>query len=478
MGRSNVRRWFVLSAVTVLVGASASIAVSAHAAPTPDNVDVSPRKGNQSEAAVAVDPSNAQNVVVVSNEDTGRGLFMGVSHDGGTSWARSRFATAGRLGTACCDPTMSWDDAGNLFLVWLDQHDFAAIPVAISTDAGDHWALLTELQPAPPKVPALAPGTRAGEPGPDPDGRPTSSVDQPTVTTGAGAVWVVWNNRGGMQAAGARIRGTGDIGTFRRRQDIPHTRRCSFGDVAVGPTGSVMQVCTRDLHSRPVRAEIRINVDPDGLGPKKFGAGRTVGVTNVQQFDAIRPQASRTVDAETGLAWDRSGGPHDGRVVMIYTDEPKNEGGNTDVMSVRSDDGGRSWSSPLRVNDVWAGVQFLPKIAVDQSSGVLVAAWHDTRNDRGDHGPGDTDGIKNDDAQLFMTTSLDGGLTWSPNFQVSGGTSNAADAHNGIEFGDYIGLGVAQGIAHPGWADNSNATGNNPDGTLRRFDIYSAALTL
>jgi hypothetical protein len=476
MGRSRVRRWFVLSAVTVLVGASASIVASAAAAPTPANVDVSPRKGNQSEAAVAVDPSNAQNVVIVSNEDTGTGLFMGVSHDGGTTWARSRFAQAGVFGTACCDPTMSWDDAGNLFLVWLDQHDFGAIPVALSTDAGDHWTLLTELHPTLPAVPAVALATRAGEP--DPDGRPMPSVDQPTVSTGAGTVWIVWNNRGSLQAAGARIRGTGDIGAFHRRQDIPHTKRCSFGDIAVGPTGSVMQVCTRDLHTRPVTAKIRINVDPDGLGPGPFGSGRTVGITNVRQFDAIPPQASRTVDAETGLAWDRSGGAHDGRVVMIYTDEPKQESGNTEVMSVYSDDGGRSWSSPLRVNDAWVGAQFLPKIAVDQAGGVLVAAWHDTRNDRGDRGPGDTDGVKNDDAQLFMATSLDGGQTWSPNLQVSAGTSNAADAHNGIEYGDYIGLGVAQGVAHPGWADNSNATGDNPNGTLHRFDIYTAALTI
>jgi hypothetical protein len=37
-------------------------------------------------------------------------------------------------------------------------------------------------------------------------------------------------------------------------------------------------------------------------------------------------------------------------------------------------------------------------------------------------------------------------------------------------------MSFAFGVAHPGWADNSNSTGDNPDGTLHAFDIYSAAV--
>jgi len=32
-------------------------------------------------------------------------------------------------------------------------------------------------------------------------------------------------------------------------------------------------------------------------------------------------------------------------------------------------------------------------------------------------------------------------------------------------------------VAHPAWSDNSNSTGNNPDGQLHALDIYSASVT-
>jgi hypothetical protein len=31
-------------------------------------------------------------------------------------------------------------------------------------------------------------------------------------------------------------------------------------------------------------------------------------------------------------------------------------------------------------------------------------------------------------------------------------------------------------MAHPSWSDNSNSTGNNPDGALHQLDIYTAAV--
>jgi hypothetical protein len=35
-------------------------------------------------------------------------------------------------------------------------------------------------------------------------------------------------------------------------------------------------------------------------------------------------------------------------------------------------------------------------------------------------------------------------------------------------------LTFISGIAYPVWADNSNSTGDNPNGTLSRFDVYGA----
>ena len=163
----------------------------------------------------------------------------------------------------------------------------------------------------------------------------------------------------------------------------------------------------------------------------------------------------------------------------MYTDENPDESNDLDVFVRHSDDQGATWSTPVRVNDDrGTNSQFLPRIALDQTTGFIAVSWHDSRNDLVTGGSGDTDGIPNDDAQLFATVSADGGLSFQPNVQVSEGTSNAADAMNGVEYGDYTGLSYLGGSFYPSWADNSNSTGDNPDGALSKFDVYTAKVTV
>src|SRR5207237_2344499 len=116
----------------------------------------------------------------------------------------------------------------------------------------------------------------------------------------------------------------------------------------------------------------------------------------------IPPQADRSIDSEPGLVWDRTGGAHNGRVYLVYTLERKNESNNTDIFVRHSDDGGVTWSAGVRVNDdTTRNSQFMSKIALDPTSGNLAVTWHDSRRDLGLGGPGDTNGIPNDDAQLW-----------------------------------------------------------------------------
>jgi hypothetical protein len=144
-----------------------------------------------------------------------------------------------------------------------------------------------------------------------------------------------------------------------------------------------------------------------------------------------------------------------------------------------SDDEGATWSGPVRVNDDQTkNSQFLPKISLDPTTGNLAVVWYDSRNDLGAGGPGDTDGVPNDDAQFWGAFSTNGGQTFTSNIQISAGTSNSHDSSNGIDYGDYTGLSFFGGIAHPAWADNSNSTGNNPDGPLHELDIYTAAVAV
>src|SRR3989442_2628344 len=279
-----------------------------------------------------------------------------------------------------------------------------------------------------------------------------------------------------MFATGAPVRGLGRVGRFLPGQEVPGTHNCTYGDVAIGPAGQVMQACNQNSSGQG-GGKIYINVDPDGLGPAGFGDHVFVAKTHVGGFDFIAPQPDRSVDAEVGLAWDRSGGAHNGRVYAVYTKEQRNESDNTDIYLRYSDDNGATWSAGGRVNDdKTSNSQFMPKISLDQTTGNLAVVWYDSRNDLGVGGPGNTDGIANDDAQFWGAFSTDGGISFTPNIQISAGTSNSHDSGNHIDYGDYTGLSFYGGVAHPALGDDAHSALTQPDTAFHRHDIYTAAV--
>src|SRR5262249_36462709 len=173
---------------------------------------------------------------------------------------------------------------------------------------------------------------------------------------------------------------------------------------------------------------------------------------------------------------DQSPGAHRGRVYIAYTDAANATTDDTNIFVIHSDDAGKTWSSPVRVNDdKTSNSQFFGRIAVDESSGLVGAAWYDCRNDPGS-GSGDTDGKANTDVETFATISLDGGQTFETNVQVASGPSNAIKAqdNSGNDFGDYIGIAYNQGELVPAWADNNKAISANPD--LPNFDVVISVI--
>jgi hypothetical protein len=435
------------------------------------NVDISQRHFNESEEAIAVNPINPQNIVVFTNighREAGltAGMFLAVSFDGGTTWQTRIVGNNDALGDACCDPSLSFDEYGNLFMTYLYQVE-NTVPIALSTDGGLTFNVIQNIVAPPQGTPTKSSGDNRGL---------FRFVDQPTITAAHGEVWVIFNAGGPLFATGAPVTGLGRVGAFFQGEVVPGTNNCTYGDIAIGPTGQVMQTCAL-TESGQGGGKVFVNVDPDGLGPANFGDRVFVTETHVGGFDFIPPQPDRSVDAEPGLAWDRTSGPHHGRVYLIYTKEQKNESDDTDVYVRHSDDNGVTWSDGVRVNDdTTVNSQFLPKIALDETSGAIAAVWYDARADLGAGGAGDTDGVANDNAQFWGAFSTNGGQTFTPNVQISAGTSNAHDSGNGIDYGDYSGLAFGDGVAHPAWSDNSNSTGTNPDGALHALDIYTAAV--
>lgn len=457
--RRSWRAFVAGPAVLIIAGVLAAVSAPA-ASPAPTvgpNVNVSKAAGNQNEAGIAVDPTNPQHLFMAMNTDASAfpdGLLGAVSTDGGATWTTRHLAdgVTDALTKACCDPKVSWDAFGNLFLVYLNGTTNGVI-VARSTDGGATFTQLTSI----------------------------AGSDQPSIATGANSVWVTFEDGSGIEAAGASVTGLGVTGAFGAKQLATGSAGGNFGDIAIGPAGQVLVTYQKPSGGQGP-GTIFVNLDADGLGAGGFGAQIAATTTNVGGFDFITPQPDRSVDAEGNLAWDRTGGAHNGRVYLVYTEETPDESNNTDIMLRHSDDNGSTWSAPVKANDdATTRSQFLPDISLDPTTGNIGLSWHDSRNDSG-AGAGDTDGAANTDAQRWGTVSTDGGATFLPNFQISAGTSHQNNLPGpgfaDIDFGDYDTSTFYGNAFYSAWADNSNSTGDNPQGALKQMDLYVARVSV
>ncbi len=453
-GRRQVAAIAFFAMITPMVPLIAASPADALTVGAPTNATA--RTGNEDESAIAVNPNDNQQIAVMTNGIAGdAGLPLSISQDGGQTWTRTVFATGSSIDggpAACCDPTLSWDEFGNLFVGYL-QRTPRTIELFVTTDLG---ATYTNLGPV--------------------DTGAAGSLDQPTVVAGEGAVWVTWrDDSGGIAARGRPVTGLGTFGAWNAEQDISNVG--NFGDIAIGPNGEVMVVYQNPTGGQGP-ANMIVHTDADGLGAGAFGAGVTVASTNVGGFDFLPAQPKRSVDAETGLAWDRSGGANDGRVYLVYTDEIPDEGNDFDIFVRTSDDNGANWSAAVQVNDdSGTNSQMLPKIALDQTNGQVAVTFYDARGDDGS-GPNavDIDGTANNDVTLFGTWSTDGGATWETNFAIADAPTDGYNYNGNQELGDYTGAAFHDGILYPSWADASNSTGDNPAGTRVSLDVYTAAV--
>src|SRR5258708_29869021 len=145
---------FLLSLVALVGAVTLSVSLQqhpsqAHAATA--NIDVSQRPGNESEETVAVNPTNPNNIVIVTNVDhPAAGMFAAVSFNGGTTWNTRLIGDNDNLGDACCDPSLSFDSFGNLFLTYLYNVE-NEVTISLSTHGGLNFNLIANTS-NPPKT--------------------------------------------------------------------------------------------------------------------------------------------------------------------------------------------------------------------------------------------------------------------------------------------------------------------------------------
>jgi hypothetical protein len=506
------------------------------------NVNTTRLLENQHTPAVAINPTNPAQVFIASTFDsrgTGAlddrdfdqnqsadpviegfstvGIVGSVSNDAGKSFTTSGLFAGG------VSPSAAYDQFGNLFVAYytpdppngffgsaFDQT--GTVHIALSTDNGTTFTELrsydTELFFNDPFFSNLDPDTI----------NDTLLTPEPTVVTGGGAVWVAFETvpqtftipangvltgivfDSEIVAAGAPVQGLGAVGTFTDTEVAQRSSGGHFPDIAVGPNGQVMVsyevprldpdlstpndvVGDRFFLTTTITgpSDVFVNVDPDGLGPIPFGKRSKVTDTRVGLSEPPPGQPDRVFNSESGIVYDRSGGPFNGRAWMVYTDERRVRGSNdTEILLRFSDDDGQTWSAARRVSTdpTSRNSQFLPRISIDQTSGNIAVSWYDARQSA------DVSFGPNDEIRYFAVvgrpTTAEAGVAFTDNVALSAGITDPTRSRSLVSLGYYSGLDFNNNVLYGSWADNSNSTNDNPSGgvltkePLATLDIYSA----
>lgn len=146
------------------------------------------------------------------------------------------------------------------------------------------------------------------------------------------------------------------------------------------------------------------------------------------------------------VAVNHAPGPFFGHVYLLATVQGFQNGDDADIVFSKSEDGGNTWSTPVRINDDDSNdhYQWFGTISV-APNGRIDVAWVDTR----DH-------PNTFMSSLYYSSSLDGGLSWAENEKMS----DAFNPHLGWpeqnKIGDYYHMISDEEGAHLAWSATFN----------------------
>ena len=386
----------------------------------PNHPVSSPSFTDPEEVTIAVDPVHPLHLAAGANIS-----YRYRSFDGGVTWSEDYLASS--LGVVG-DPVVLYDMQGNLYYAhlaepanegyWLDR-----MVVQRSTDGGIVWSDGAGIGYHPPTAQQDKPGLAADM---------TNSAFQHNVYL----AWTEFDRYGSSNPADSTrilLSRSTDFGlTWSAPVRISdRAGNCRDADStvegaipAVGPQGQVYVAWS----------------GPDGItldrsldGGVTFGADIPV-VAQPGGWDFAVSGIYRCNGLPTTLC-DISTSPYRGRVYVMWSDQRAGSA-NTDVFVAHSNDGGFSWSAPVRVNDdATARHQFFPAATVDPTTGIVYVVYYDRRATSGDA------------TDVYLARSYDGGETFS-SILVSDG-SFTPDRH--VFFGEYIGIAAWNRQVHPIW---------------------------
>jgi hypothetical protein len=357
------------------------------------------------ECSISVDPTNLSKMTIAwrqfdSVTSNFRQAGWGFTTDGGTNWT---FPGVLQNGIFRSDPVTNSDEIGQFFYLSLQSTvnlSFFCDDLWRSTNGGQTWVEQSPDRGAGGGDKEWFTIDKTNGPG---HGFQYQS-DDGINCSGSGVQFQRSTNGGVTWQAPIVVPGGTDLGTL----DVD-----TNGNLFIGGEGFSNFNCVRSS-----------NAQIGGQTPT-FDRNTSVNMGGSLGSGGINPAG---LDGQCFLAIDRSGTATNNNIYMLASVVPPGRS-TTDVMFVRSTDGGLTFSAPRRINDDpvnpskwhWFGTLSVAP------NGRIDSVWYDTRN-----------AANNTDSQLFYSFSTDGGLTWAANVAVSNPFNPFEGYPNQDKIGDYI----------------------------------------
>lgn len=392
-----------------------------------------PGANPQNETAIAVNPLNPNNAIVVTRDfRTGIRNYIDTTTDGGQTWYEQPYPMPDTTLPYGIDPAVIFRADGTAYIAGTSFNGFdrSGLLFAASTDGGLTWPRTTFATP----------------PGAYFDDKEWFALDE-TGGPNQGNIYLPYVRFGNAELYFTRSTDSGN--SWSPAQLISQGEHLSFNDnpqPVVLPDGTLLVIFFHDVSETEASLVATRSTD----GGVTFGSN--VPVLTIRKPPFYLPGENWRIYTYHSLARD----PISGALVMVWHDYRNGASNGIDIVMSRSTDGGTTWSAPTRFNDDPEGVvrdQWFPALAASPD-GRLSAVWLDRRDDP-----------NNRLFHAYARVSTDGGLTWQPSQRIS---SVPADPNVGVPpqqgMGDYIGMAAGPGVAWASWTDPRN--GNQ--------DIYAA----
>jgi len=380
------------------------------------------------ETAVAVNPRDPRQVVVSFHQAVGArtdhhfGMSVEAhvawSADGGTSWAIAPGTTHPKH-LRTLDATVAFDLHGHAFLSFLAMDSISATTrhgqyLRSSLVGGRTWGPLITLMERPGKQEPVL------------EHFPNLVVDNHAASRYAGNLYVIWDRQFAGDKTDMMLTRSVDDGKSWSPPKVitKHDTRIAH-TAAVGPDGTIYLIfMTMFASGVDVMREASRDAG-ETFDPPRRVSTLTSNPERVAEFPRVVEIPNIAVDAQ-------------GRLFAVWGDS---RNGDADVFSSTSGDGGRTWTSPVRVNDDISSNgkdQVLHWLAVDHTDGAAYVLFYDRRGDP-----------KNLLPTMTLARSIDGGKS----FVNYAWTVTPSDP-NQANLGDYIGLAAAGGRVYGAWPEN------------------------